>query len=203
MDFSVTFRKIGATDSLKDYAHNKMSRLQKYFTDPLSVHVTMSTERHNHRVDVKCRLNNGMTMAGHESTENMYSSIDLVIAKLERQVRRYKTKLRKKERPSLPALSWVHTVVVDESPSELAHSDEDLRQTEPQTEVIKNKEPKPVIVRSEALDADSMLLSEAIMQMNLNHQQFLVFRNQETGSISVIYRKEANTYGLIQEGHKP
>ncbi len=94
MQFSVTFRHMEATEALKDYAKEKVQRIRKYFPDPIAVHVVMSTERYNHRADVNVQLHNGLKIAGSEATENMYSSIDLVVAKIERQVRRYKDKLR-------------------------------------------------------------------------------------------------------------
>jgi len=93
MQFAVTFRHMEPTEALKAYARERMERVRKYLPDPISCHVVLSTERHNHRIDVSFQLHNGLSIAGHETTENMYSSIDLVIAKIERQVRKYKGKL--------------------------------------------------------------------------------------------------------------
>ena len=96
MQLSVTFRHMEPTDALKAYAKERMERVKKYLPDPIACHVVMSTERHNHRIDVTFQLHNGLTVAGHESMENMYSSIDLCIAKIERQVRKYKGKIEEK-----------------------------------------------------------------------------------------------------------
>ena len=104
MQFSVTFRHMEATEALKNYAKDRLGRIKKYFPDPIACHVVLSTERHNHRVDVNLQLHNGFKVAGHESTENMYSSIDLVSAKIERQVRRYKDKLREHKPRELAAV---------------------------------------------------------------------------------------------------
>src|ERR1700759_1757979 len=113
MQFAVTFRHMEPTDALKSYARERMERVKKYLPDPIACHVVLSTERHNHRIDVSFALHNGLQVAGHETTENMYSSIDLVIAKIERQVRKYKGKLEgMKARPHHVAPQpWNHSIV--------------------------------------------------------------------------------------------
>ena len=92
MQFSVTFRHMNSTEALKTYARERMDRVRKYLPDPIGCHVVMSTERHLHRVDVTFTMHNGDAISANEVTENMYSAIDLVIAKVERQVRTMKGK---------------------------------------------------------------------------------------------------------------
>ena len=113
MQFAVTFRHMEPTEALKAYAKERMERVRKYLPDPIACHVVLSTERHNHRIDVTFQLHNGLSVAGHETTENMYSSIDLCIAKIERQVRKYKGKLEgMKARPHhVVAMPWSHSIV--------------------------------------------------------------------------------------------
>src|SRR5260221_9089006 len=120
MQFAVTFRHMEPTDALKAYAKERMERVRKYLPDPIACHVVLSTERHNHRIDVSFQLHNGLSIAGHETTENMYSSIDLVIAKIERQVRKYKGKLESmRARPhGVQAMPWSHSII-DEAFHEL------------------------------------------------------------------------------------
>ena len=113
MQFSVTFRHMEPTESLKSYARDRMERVRKYLPDPISCHVVLSTERHLHRVDVTFQLHDGESVAGHESTENMYSSIDLCIAKIERQVRNHKGRLEERRvRPhAVDTVPWSDEVV--------------------------------------------------------------------------------------------
>src|SRR6476469_5590768 len=113
MQFAVTFRHMEPTDALKSYARERMERVRKYLPDPIACHVVLSTERHNHRIDVSFQLHNGLSIAGHETTENMYSSIDLCIAKIERQVRKYKGKLEgMRARPHhVQSMPWSHSIV--------------------------------------------------------------------------------------------
>ena len=113
MQFAVTFRHMEPTEALKSYARERMERVRKYLPDPIACHVVLSTERHNHRIDVSFQLHNGLSIAGHETTENMYSSIDLCIAKIERQVRKYKGKLEgMRARPHhVVPLPWSHSII--------------------------------------------------------------------------------------------
>jgi putative sigma-54 modulation protein len=185
MQLSLTFRHVDATDALKSYTEERMQRIKKYFPDPISCNVVLSANRFNHRVDVSLKLHNGFHLAGHETTENMYSSIDLVAAKIERQVRKYKDKLKHhKGRDSRP-MSMTHSVVtefpVDEPPPE---------------------EEQAAVIKREKIHAQPMTVSEAIMQINLLHQDFFVFLNDDNGQLSVLYRRERDEYGLIETGAK-
>jgi ribosome hibernation promoting factor len=190
MQFSVTFRHMDATEALKSYAKEKLSRIWKFLPDPIAAHVTMSTERHMHRADVTVQLHNGIRVAGHEITEDMYSAIDLVMDKIERQVKRYKDKLRThKGKDTLDAVTWTHSVVVE---GEVPGGD-GASATAPQAS------PGPAIVKkTEKFHADPMSVAGAIMQLNLTDEQFLVFRCETNGGVSVVYRRDDGSYGLIE-----
>ncbi|MEZ4362552.1 MAG: ribosome-associated translation inhibitor RaiA [Kofleriaceae bacterium] len=194
MQFSVTFRHMEPTESLKSYARERMERIRKYLPDPISCHVVLSTERHTHRIDVNFQLHNGLTIAGHEATENMYSSIDLCIAKIERQVRKYKGKLEEqKVRPHhVDVLPWSHSIV-----SEGFEQRDAAAAPAPSTD---NGAP-PLefqVVKTEKFHAQPMSVSDAIVQLNLLHETFLVFRSQADGSVAVVYRRDDGSYGLIE-----
>jgi putative sigma-54 modulation protein len=173
-----------ATDALKNYTEERLQRIKKYFPDPISCNVVLSANRFNHRVDVSLKLHNGFQVAGHETTENMYSSIDLVAAKIERQVRKYKDKLRNHKGREARALPMMHSVVTEQ--------DEDDFEPE---------EPSAVVTR-EQIHAEPMTVGDAIMQINLLHQDFYVFLNDDNGQLSVLYRRERSEYGLIETGAK-
>jgi len=199
MQFAVTFRHMEPTDALKAYARERMERVRKYLPDPISCHVVLSTERHNHRIDVTFQLHNGLSVAGHETTENMYSSIDLCIAKIERQVRKYKGKLEgMKARPHhVVALPWSHSIVseafqgVNENSTANGHA-----APLPPTETPPSPEFK--VVKTEKFHAQPMSVSDAIVQLNLLHEPFLVFRHDTDGRVAVVYKREDGSYGLIE-----
>jgi putative sigma-54 modulation protein len=196
MQFAVTFRHMEPTDALKSYARERMERVRKYLPDPISCHVVFSTERHNHRIDVTFQLHNGLAVAGTETTENMYSSIDLVIAKIERQVRKYKGKLEgMKARPhAVQPLPWSHSIVSEafdgtngETNGHAAASAPDLQPS-----------PEFKVVKTEKFHAQPMSVSDAIVQMNLLHESFLVFRSEPDGRVAVVYKRDEGGYGLIE-----
>lgn len=195
MQFSVTFRHMEPTDSLKAYARERMERIRKYLPDPIACHVVLSTERHTHRIDVNFQLHNGLTIAGHEATENMYSSIDLCIAKIERQVRKFKGKLEEqKVRPHhVDVLPWSHSIVSEafEKPESIADGAEPVA-----GDVAASLEFE--VVKTEKFHAQPLSVSDAIIQLNLQHEQFLVFRSQNDGSVAVVYRRDDGSYGLIE-----
>jgi len=190
MQFSVVFRHMEPTEALKSYARERMDRIRKYLPDPIACHVAFSTERHNHRVDVSFQLHNGLTIAGHETTENMYSSIDLVIAKIERQVRKYKGKLEEQRvRPHhVEPMPWSHSIV------EEAFASVDTAPPPSDGNGVEFK-----VVRTEQFHANPMTVSDAIAQLNLAHEEVLVFRSTEaSGRLAVVYRRGDGSYGLIE-----
>src|SRR5512143_2555402 len=163
MQFAVTFRHMEPTDALKAYARERMERVKKYLPDPIACHVVLSTERHNHRIDVSFQLHNGLSIAGHETTENMYSSIDLCIAKIERQVRKYKGKLEgMRARPHhVVALPWSHSII-DEAFHELngnGHAAQPVK-------TDGSSQPDFKVVKTEKFHAQPMSVSDAIVQLN-------------------------------------
>jgi putative sigma-54 modulation protein len=189
MQFSVVFRHMEPTDALKSYARERMDRVRKYLPDPIACHVVFSTERHNHRIDVSFQLHNGLTVAGHETTENMYSSIDLVIAKIERQVRKYKGKIEEQRtRHHVEPLPWSHSIV-NEAFSGLAEPPAAGAGTTPMYNVIK----------TEQFHASPMTVDDAIAQLNLTEEDVMVFRSVESGGrVAVLYRRPDGSYGLIE-----
>jgi len=200
MQFAVTFRHMEPTDALKAYAKERMERVRKYLPDPISCHVVLSTERHNHRIDVPFQLHNGLAVAGHETTENMYSSIDLCIAKIERQVRKYKGKLEgMKARPhGVHALPWSHSIV-SEAFGE-ARGEGNGHSVPSQDHGAGGPAPDFKVVRTEKFHAQPLSVAEAIVQLNLLHEPFLVFRHDTDGRVAVVYKRENGEYGLIETG---
>lgn len=199
MKLSVTFRHMEATEAIKEYAREKVERIKKYFPDPISAHLVFSTERgYQHAADVNIQLHNGIAIAGREVTEDMYSSIDLVMAKIERQVRRYKERIRDhKARADLSEMP-VAVHVIEEAPAmEAALGAPRAAAAGP--EPIRPA-PEPMVVKTQKFFARPLSVDEAIMQLNLLGDHFLVFRNLNGGQVSVIYKRDDGNYGLIETG---
>lgn len=95
MQVTVTFRHMDATDALRSYAVEKLSRLQKFVDWPLDVHVVLSTEKINHVAEITASTR-GSSFAVEESSQDMYASIDTAVDKIERQVVKYKEKVQRR-----------------------------------------------------------------------------------------------------------
>lgn len=204
MQFAVTFRHMEATEALKSYARERMDRVRKYLPDPISCHVVLSTERHNHRIDVTFQLHNGLAVSGHEITENMYSSIDLCIAKIERQVRKYKGKLEgMRARPHhVVAMPWNHSIVAEAfgavGPGALDGATNGTSNGVSHDHPEVGPAPEFQVVKTEKFHAQPLSVSDAIVQLNLMHEPFLVFCHDTDGRVAVVYKRDDGSYGLIE-----
>ncbi len=183
MQLSVTFRHMEGSDALKEHARDKLEKIKKYFPDPIMAHVVLSTERgYQHCADVNIQLHNGLIIKGRESTEDMYSSIDLVMQKIERQVSRYKEKIRgHKARADLSTIPVAVSVLTEEEPTP-------------------GQAPRSSVLHTEHIPARSLTVDEALMQLNLAGGAFLVFRNSQSSHVNVVYRRDDGNYGLIETG---
>ena len=96
MQISVTFRKIDASETLRNYAEEKLYRIKKYVEDPIEAHVVLSVEKFRHIAEVSINAN-GLRINGQEETGDMYSAIDMVVDKVESQIKRYRERLKKRK----------------------------------------------------------------------------------------------------------
>lgn len=191
MHVTVTGRNIELTPTLKEYLVEKLKRSQKHFDSALNATALLSVSKNpsvaeNQTAEVTIKLN-GTVIRGEESTENMYASIDLVADKIERQLRKYKTryyhkgnKIREREL----------TQVIDVSPevdSDVAIDKE-----------LALEEIHPRIVRSKKFPLKPMLPEEACKHMDLLGHDFYMFINSETEQVNTVYHRRDRNYGLIE-----
>jgi putative sigma-54 modulation protein len=189
MQVSVTFRHMDATEALRQYAEDKIDRaLRKYLRSPFDAHVVLTTERHQHNCDVTVSVS-GHTIKGTERTTDMYSAIDRVGDKIERQVRRYKDKLRNHKPTALDAELRAPEVLI----SLLDQQDLQPTATEPDPE----PEPESRVLQTEIVTAKAMSVDDAVMNLDLSQSQFIVFTNRATNGVAVLYRREDGKYGLV------
>lgn len=121
MRIAYTFRNLESSEAIKNYAEEKLSRLQKYIRGALDAEVTVSLERHLHRVDVTLNAH-GARYSAHEESEDMYASIDLAVDKIARQFRDSagRRTTRKRSTPKLAGVAQALAAQVSpESESEL------------------------------------------------------------------------------------
>jgi putative sigma-54 modulation protein len=203
MQTQFVFRHMDSSDALRNYAEERLTKIKRYFSDPLKVNCTFSVEKINHIAQFDVTLRNGLQLHSSETTENMYSSIDMALAKMERQVRRYKDRITQ-HKPHKGKAARVRQIVIagdafDEAET-MVEAEERREDTETGTSTSADQAAK--VVREKEFRAERLTVREAVMQLNLMHKQFLVFTNTETGDINVIYRMEDGEYGLIEtRGH--
>lgn len=201
MQVSFTFRNVDSSETLKDYAREKLERINKYFPDPIKAHIVFSQQRgYLFDVDVQITLHNGLTVKGDEATEDMHSSIDLVMAKIERQLRRFKDRIRDHKPQQGPHRHFLHSVVSfsPEIPTQDAEQPSHAEPTASASQSAPSQKSGPRVIREQKFVAVPMTVEEAIMRMNLQHDPFLVFNNVVTHEINVVYRRNDDTYGLIE-----
>jgi len=163
------------SDALKDYVQDRTNKLTKYIDRPLDSQVTLSVQKFRQIADVVINAD-GIRIAGQEAHEDMYAAIDLVMDKIERQVKKYREKIRKHKPSTGRAIKWRRDIYEQES----FESDRE-----------------PMVVRTENYFVKPMSVDEAAMQMDLSQQEFLVFNNASTQTVNVLYRRKDGNYGLI------
>ncbi|MBW1712441.1 MAG: ribosome-associated translation inhibitor RaiA [Deltaproteobacteria bacterium] len=178
MKITVTFRHVDSSDHIRQYAEDKLSRLDKFLDSAAEAHVVLSVEKFRHTADISLSAN-GLRIKGVEETEDMYSAIDTVVDKIERQMRRQlaKRKVRKNQQGGLKSLSFRMNVVDPESVEEGE---------------------KPALIRTKQIQAKPMDVEEAIMQLDLINNDFLVFTNAQSKTVNVVYRRKDGQLGIIE-----
>ena len=106
MQVHFTFRNVESSEGIKTYARDKIAKMQKYLHAPLEADVILFTERHNHCVEMSIRAD-GERYAGHVESEDMYASIDLVVDKVDRQMRKAKDAATTRKRHSSPGIAYL------------------------------------------------------------------------------------------------
>jgi len=176
MQVLVRGRNVDVTNALKEYVEKRVGKLEKFLDNLGEAQVTLSVENQSHKVEVTIPVN-GMILRGEESTGDMYTSIDMVVDKLEKQIEKYKGKLIRRRGQS--------EKMAAEAVMEEDGAGDDLEDDE-------------VVVRTKRFPVKPMPVDEAILQMNLLGHTFFVFPNAETEQINVVYKRKDGKYGLIE-----
>ena len=193
MQLSTTFRHMDGSQAVREYTSERLEKIKKYFhKGPISAHAVFSVERGFHHVaDLSITLPNGIAINAKETTEDMYSSIDLAAARIERQVRKWKEKIRDHKPHGGPA-GTVRELVIP------ADEIEPRPVSEPPAPAAPIAPGGYKIIKDERVTARSMTVEDAVMQMNLLGDEHLIFTDAGSGSTSVLYRRRDGNYGLIE-----
>ncbi|GBF76272.1 ribosomal subunit interface protein [Paenibacillus sp. 598K] len=184
MQYNIRGKNIPVTDALRDHVEKKLSRLDRYFEEPLNAEatVTLSVTRNRQSVEVTIPLT-GLMLRAEDRNDDMYAAVDLVVDKLERQIRKHKTKLNRKFRQEGSIKSLFKDETDNSAVSVAVDEDEALE-----------------VVRTKKFTLKPMDVEEAILQMNLIGHTFFMFANVDTQEVNVVYKRGDGKYGLIEQG---
>ena len=172
MKFIILGKNIEVTPGLRSAVEDKIGKLEKYFNPDTEAHVTLSVEKDRQKIEVTIPVK-GNIIRSEQVSNDMYVSIDLVEEIIERQLKKYKTKLIAKEQS---AGCFKQDFI------EKDYMDEEEVQ----------------IVRTKKFDIKPMYPEDACVQMELLGHNFYVFCNAETDQVNVVYKRKGNSYGLIE-----
>jgi putative sigma-54 modulation protein len=183
MEIKIRGKNVELTPALKGYIEEKIGRLNKYFDQVKEVDVALTVERHKsientQKAEVTVFVN-GSVIRGEEASVSMYSSVDIVVEKLERQLKRYKSKIYSSMRVRTTGGKKEHGQPLPVEAEEAA------------------VEGEGVIARTKTVTLRPMTPSEATLQMELLGHDFHLFLNPEDGNVNLVYRRRDGNYGLL------
>ena len=173
MGLTVTFRHLVPNEALKSYSEEKVVKIERYVPN-LNANIILSLEKRRHIAEVIVNVNRGKITAKEVSEDNMYSAIDLVMDKIERQARKYKDRLTSHKDQNRKAKHNILSV-----------------------DGIGNNDIADV-VKTESVIVEMMSLDDAIKQVNLIDNEFLVFKNLATERVNILYKRRDGDLGFIE-----
>ena len=171
MQLDITFKNIDSSDALKDYASKKLSKIDKYIERPSDLHVVLSVERRRHQADMTLNAD-GVMINAVETTEDMYSAIDMVVDKLERQIKKHKEKVQGKKGQAKVYFEG--------------------------TGAVAGEEGSPRIVHEKDYFVKPMSVEEAALQIDMTSKDFIIFQNTDSNQINLIYKRQDGDLGLVE-----
>lgn len=183
----ITGRHVEVTEAMKQYALEKISKIERFMNRIIDVNVIMDIQKFEHRVEIILKVNH--TKITSQATSNdMYVSIDRAVDKLESQLRRYKTKLQDHHAKSLAVVDMNVNIIKGMS------EEEDFEEIDETA----NTYSAPEIVNKKTIPLKTLTYDEALMKMDLSKDSFMVFRNEADQKLKVIYRRNDGNFGIIE-----
>ena len=181
MNYNVRGENIEVTQAIREYVEKKIGKLERYFSNTPDAHASVNLKvrtNNTSKVEVTIPMSN-LVLRAEEENADMYAAIDLIVDKLERQIRKHKTKINRKSRSN--GVAGAAFAIA------------------PDAELIKQKTEEDLeLVRNKRFDLKPMDSEEAILQMNMLGHNFFVYTNADTNTTNVVYRRKDGRYGLIE-----
>jgi ribosome hibernation promoting factor len=186
----VTGRHVSVTEAMKEYCRRKVATLHLDYPKIIEVQVILDVQKYRHQAEVILHCSNHITIEATAVSNDMYASIDQVVDRVARQMRKCKTRLMKNHRPKrlrLPENRIVRWDWIDAAAEFAENGGAPIEE-----EAVRE------IVHREKQSVKPMSPDEAVLQMELSPKQFLVFLNSQTDKINVLYRRKKGDFGLIE-----
>lgn len=186
--YNVRGENIEITPAIRDYVEEKIGKIEKYFKNEpdADAHVNLKTySDRTAKVEVTVPLPR-IVLRAEETSENLYGSIDLVSGKLERQIRKYKTKVNRRNRRQ--GLDQQPNAVDPDLWAEVDGLDDDTEDDDVSSQIVRTKQ----------LSLKPMSPEEAVLQMDMLGHDFFIFQDAETNSSNIVYKRRDGLYGLIE-----
>ena len=174
---------IEVTDAIREHIEEKVAKLERYFNDVPNTHAHVNIKVRNNKsgkVEITIPMKD-LTLRAEEGHDDLYAAVDLVIDKLERQIRKHKTKINRKFREKNPEADFFNATAFENGAEEDNENNDEI-----------------AIFRSKEFTLKPMDSEEAVLQMNMLGHDFFVFNDRETEGTSIVYRRKDGKYGLIE-----
>jgi len=184
LDFNIRGENIEVTPAIREYVEKKVQKLERYFTEGANATAHVNLKVYNDRqtkVEITIPMKN-LTLRAEERHDDMYAAVDLIVDKLERQIRKYKTRVNRKFREREGVAAFLQTVERERS------QEEENTSEEADFQVVRNKQ----------FDLKPMDQEEAILQMNMLGHNFFIFTDAESDGTNIVYKRRDGKYGLIE-----
>lgn len=195
-DVKVIGRHIPITDAIKQYAVDKVSKIDRFHSRVLEVVVILEVQKLVHLVDIILKVDH-TKIKSHYAGDNLYASIDFAVDKLKRQLARYRSRIKDHHASARSIVDM--RVNVFKAPEEVHLADvNDQIDEENRRKIEDSLKPRPIVSR-ETLPLKTLTLDEAIWQLELSGDPFMIFKSEETQKIKVIYRREEDgNFGVVE-----
>lgn len=187
MNVILTGRHINLDDDIKSYAEKKLLKAETFFDHIIEAHIVLSAEKHRRIAEVTLNVKNATFHATAE-TDDFYSAVDAVMEKVDVQIKKFKERIKdRKHRVRIETPIETTEVEITEDP-EMEESDTENSETNSRPQIVKVKRfaPKP------------MTPQEAVMQLDVLDDDFMMFSNSQTNQVNVIYKRKDGSYGWIE-----
>jgi putative sigma-54 modulation protein len=172
MNLFITGRHIEITPAIREFAEDKLRKLEKLLGDPIEIHVVLGIEKHRHMAEIQVKSRTAI-FSGTQETGDLYASIGEVADKLERQALKHKEKIR-------------------------GHKHKKSMRHAEMEEVGEPEERSPIVQRSKSYSVRPLSLEDALANLEASGDELLVYKDLESERINVVYRRKDGDFGLVE-----